>query len=100
MKKYQLSDQQGHPKIISLTDYAQYRKTLSKLIKQIDGISGKIHDKLFCLACQGKWKEWDKAQPIGTEIYIDDEMLRNTGDKNIDLLWEVLDKIGEVKERM
>jgi len=89
-----------NPKIVSLNYYAQYQKTLSKLIKQMDSISDKIHDGLFNLACQGKWKEWDKQQQIGTEFYVDEEMLRNTGDKNIDLLWEVLDKIGEVKERM
>jgi len=90
----------NNSKIISLNHYAQYKKTLSKLIKQMDSISNKIHDELFNLACQGKWEEWDKAQPVGTELYVDNEMLRNTGDQNIDLLWEVLDKIEEVKEKI
>ena len=90
----------GNTKIINLKDYALYRKTLSKLIKQINSISDKIHEHLFSLACQGKWKEWDRAQPVGTEFYVDEDMLRNTGDKNIDLLWEVLDKIEEVKEKI
>jgi hypothetical protein len=66
----------------------------------MNNFSHKIHESLFNLACYGKWKKWDEAQPVGSEIYVDDEMLRNTGDKNIDLLWEVLDKIEEVKERM
>ena len=88
------------PKIISLSYNRQYQKTLSKLIKQMNSISEKIHDDLFNLACQGKWKEWDKTQPAGAEFYVDEEMLRNTGDKNIDLLWEVLDKIEEVKGKI
>ena len=88
------------PKIISLNYDFQYQKNLSKLIKQMDSISEKIHDNLFNLACLGKWKEWDKTQAVGTKFYVDDEMLRNTGDKNIDLLWEVLDKIEEVKEKI
>ena len=55
---------------------------------------------VFNLACQRKWKEWDKNQPVGTKFYVDDEMLRNTGDENIDLLWEVRDKIEEVREKI
>jgi hypothetical protein len=31
---------------------------------------------------------------------VDEGMLRNTGDKNIDFLWEILDKIEEVKEKI
>ena len=27
-------------------------------------------------------------------------MLRNTGDKNIDLLWQILDKIMDIKEEI
>ena len=87
-------------KIIHLDYNTQYHKTLSKLIKQMNNFSYKIHESFFNLACYGKWKKWDEVQPVGSEIYVDDEMLRNTGDKNIDLLWEVLDKIEEVKERM
>ena len=88
------------PKIVSLKYNSQYKNTLSKLINQLDSLSKRIHENLFNLACLGKWKEWDAAQPIGTEFYVDDEMLRNTGDKNIDHLWEVLDKIKEVKEKI
>ena len=87
-------------KTISINEYDKYQATLSKLINKMNSISKEIHENLFDLACQGKWKEWDKNQPLGTTLYVDDDMLRNTGDKNIDLLWEVLDKIKEVKEKI
>ena len=96
----EVEKENNNPKIIRLKDNAQYKKALSKLIKQLNSLSDKIRDNLFNLACQGKWKEWDKTQPLGTEFYVDEEMLRNTGDKNIDLLWEVLDKIEDVKEKI
>jgi len=96
----EIKEENNIPKIVNLKQNTKYKKTLSKLINQLNSFSDKIRDNLFNLACQGKWKEWDKAQPIGTEFYVDEEMLRNTGDKNIDLLWEVLDKIEEVKEKI
>jgi len=48
----------------------------------------------------GKWKEWDDQQPVGAKIFVDEDMMRNTGDKNIDLLLEIWDKIEEVKEEI
>ena len=92
--------EKSNPKTIGFNDYDKYQATLSTLINQVNSISKEIHENLFDLACQGKWKEWDKNQPLGTTLYVDDDMLRNTGDKNIDLLWEVLDKITEVKEKI
>jgi hypothetical protein len=88
----------NNPKTINLKEYAQYQETLSELINQVNTISDEIHDKLFDLACLGKWKKWDKKQPVGTVFHVTEDMLRNTGDKNIDLLWEILDKIEEVRE--
>ena len=83
-------------KIINLKNHTAYRSALNELISQINNIASEIDDNLFNLACLKMWKEWDLQQPIGTEFYVTEEMLRNTGDKNIDLLWEVRDKISEV----
>jgi len=96
----EINSEKNNPKIISLTDYTEYRETLSQVIEKISAISDEIQDNLFNLACHGKWKEWDKQQPIGAEFYVDENMIRDTGDKNIDLLWEMLDKINEIKEKI
>jgi hypothetical protein len=96
----EIEEENKPPVIISFEDHTQYQKTLSQLIEQVSAISDEIYDNLFALACQGKWKEWDNSQPIGTELHVDEEMLRNTGDKNIDLFWEILDKIEEVKKKI
>ena len=91
---------EGNIKIISLKEYARYKKKLSQLIDLASNTADEIENELFTVACLGKWKEWDKSQPVGARIYVDEEMLRSTGDKNIDLLWEILDKIREVKEEI
>ena len=86
--------------VIDFKDFVNYKKKLSEVIQQVTELSEAIEENLFDLACLGKWKEWDKQQPVGTEFYVTEEMLRNTGDKNIDLLWSVLDKIEDVKEEI
>jgi len=87
-------------KIIDFKDYAEYNKRLSEIIEQASNLSEKIYDQLFDIACSNKWKGWSDNQPEGTKFYVDEEMLRNTGDKNIDLIWELLDKITEVKNNI
>ena len=73
--------------VIKFKNYARYQEKLSEIVEQVSDISDVIYDNLFSLACMGKWKEWDDQQPIGTELFVDEDMIRNTGDKNIDLLF-------------
>jgi hypothetical protein len=87
-------------KIINFGDYNKYRNTLSEIMDDMTNLSEDIEEGMFNLACLGKWKEWDEQQPVGSEFDLTEDMLRNTGDKNIDLLWELLDKIADVKEKI
>ena len=66
-------------------------------MESVNDLSDDIFGSLFELACSGKWKQWSDTQPVGTVFDVSEEMLRNTGDEYIDLLWELLDKIEEVK---
>ena len=84
--------------IIDIRDFAQYQKKLSEIMETVNNLGDEIHDGMFGLALLDKWKEWDEKQPVGTELYVNDDMLRNTGDKNIDLLWGLLDKIMDVRD--
>jgi len=86
--------------VIKFQNHAKYQEKLSEILEQITEISTVMYENLFALACMGKWNEWDDQQPIGARIFIDEDMIRNTGDKNIDLLLEVWDKIEEVKEEI
>ena len=84
-------------KIINIKDYADYVNKLSEIMEKATNFGNEIIRDMFKLACMDKWKKWSDDQPLGTKLYVDDDMLRNTGDKNIDLLWEILDKIMDVK---
>jgi len=92
-KSLNVATLEENPQIIN--EYVQYQKTLSQVVDKVINAANEISDNLFNLACQGKLKEWDKKQPVGTIIHVTDKMLRNLGDKNIVLLLELLDKIEE-----
>jgi len=84
-------------KIINFKDYVEYHEKLSEVMELVNDLSDDIFDSLFILASLDKWKQWSDTQPVGTVFDVSEEMLRNTGDENIDHLWELLDKIEEVK---
>ena len=88
-----------HLEDVTITEHTQYEDALRGIIEQINNAGQEIYDRLTGLALNGVWKEWADDQPEGCIISPTEEMKRNTGDKNIDLLWEVLDKMTEVSER-
>jgi hypothetical protein len=87
-------------KIINIKDYAEYNRKLSAIMEKLNELSDEIYEGLFPLALLSNWKDWDEEQPIGSKLHVDEDMLRNTGDKNIDILWELLDMAEDVKDRI
>ena len=49
---------------------------------------------------KNKCDEWAESQNEEDELIITEEMVRNTGDEYIDLLWELLDKMKEMKGKI
>ena len=78
-------------------DYAEYIAKLSEIMKTATELGDEIYDGMFELACLNKCKEWSDNQPVGKVSDVKGDFLRNTGDKNIDLLWKILRTITCVK---
>jgi len=95
-----LKDNHSDAKIINMKDYTAYNKKLAEIIEDVDSLYDNVYDNLISLACLDKWKEWDESQPIGAICNFSENALRDTGDKNIDLLFEMLDKMVEVREKI
>ena len=82
-------------------DNALYQEKLSKLIEQASKLADNIKGQLFNLAnlaCLDEWNEYSENEYMGYDLKKDEENLRHTGDRNINLLIEILDKIEEVKK--
>jgi hypothetical protein len=87
-------------KVIPLNINQAYAKSIEQTIGTLEQMESEIHFQIIALAISGKWKKWSDDQPIGTEFIFKEEMLRDTGDKNVDLLCELMDKIVEVRKKM
>jgi len=79
-------------------DYAEYIAKLSEIMKTATELGTAICSGMFELACLNRLKEWSDNQPVGTVKNVKGSFLRNTGDKNIDLLWNILDTIMDVRQ--
>jgi hypothetical protein len=75
---------------------SEYQKALEQTIDTLENIKEDIKSLIFPLAVADKWKEWSDEQEIGEIFNVTEDMLENTGDKNIELLWEIIYKINDV----
>jgi len=64
----------------------RYRKALERLGKKLTGMGEQLFDLAFELAVEGAWREWNDGVPNGTEIYINEVILRESGDPNVSRL--------------
>jgi hypothetical protein len=87
-------------KIISMNNRRDYHHRLTETILYLDNLESDIITAMINLATKGKWKEWNEKQSEGTTFHFTEEMLRNTGDENVDALGELTDKIIAVRNRL
>jgi hypothetical protein len=73
---------------------------LAETILYLDNLEDDIKTAMINLATKGKWKEWDEKQPEGAIFHFNEEMLRDTGDENVEVLCELTDKIVEVRSKL
>ena len=71
----------------------------SEIIEMLDDFSEEIHF-YFQVDYLDRLEVDPENQPEGSTITITEEMFRNTGDKINDILWELMDKVTEVKRRI
>ena len=77
-----------------------YQEELKQAVERLREIEAELFTKMINLATLGKWKEWSKSIPVGGEFKFTEEMLRDTGDENVNDLCLLMDKIVEVQTRL
>jgi hypothetical protein len=84
--------------LVDFHQHKKYHKELVEIVNQLTDMSEQIHSGMVNLAILGKWQEWSGEQSEGTVFEFTEDMLRNTGDKNVDALVELMDKILDTKD--
>ena len=91
-------------KIIKInTDYkatTEYRSALTDSIEWLNNIEFDLQTLIVNLSTTGKWKEWSDSIPIGAKFDFTEEMLKDTGDNNVNELAGLLENIIILKEKL
>ena len=77
-----------------------YSATLSGVIDKLENFEIELNELIVGLAVSGKWKEWSDQQPIGTIFEFTEEMLKDTGDINVDAIAGLKDEVMRIKNKL
>jgi len=78
----------------------RYREALAALSEELTAMADGFLDRAFQLALAGPWREWDESAPEGTELYVDDGLLRESGDPNVARLLDIQEHLYRAAEEL
>ena len=73
--------------------HAEYERLAGELVKRFNNLVDELDHASFHLAVAGPWKEWSDSQPNGSRVYIDEAMLRDSGDRKVHAVLDVMDAV-------
>ena len=88
-------------KIINLSDHyngPQYNKQLGEIENYLGDVIDELRNRAVNLAMVGPWQSYNKDQPEGTRIHIDDEALSDCGDKRVEWMVSLIEMIQDFIE--
>ena len=78
----------------------EYREEIGLTLRKIEEIEIELSTAIINLAAKGKWKDWSESIPTGEFFTFTEEMLKDTGDENIDDLTFFMDELIRVKTKI
>jgi hypothetical protein len=91
-------------KIYKFDDYLAPREEYLNRIKQsivcLDNIDDLLTKEMIEIAVTDKWKKWNEEQAEGTIFNFQDEMLSQTGDKSVDIIYLLRENLRDSMEKI
>ena len=78
----------------------RYREALAVISEELTGIADEFLDRAFRLALAGPWSEWNETVTEGSKLYVDDELLRGSGDPNVIRLMDAREYLYRLAEEL
>ena len=78
----------------------RYRKALEGVSEELGQIEEHLMGAAIYLATSGKWREWSDGVKVGESVHFTHEMLKDTGDPNVDLLMGLLDQVRAGRKKI
>ena len=90
--------------LVELSSYREQKHVLSEenaaLVGELAEIAERIYGLAVNTACQGPWRAWSDAQPVGTALEFGDDELAGCGDPRVLALLELSEEVRETMERI
>lgn len=84
-------------KILSMEEFrkrnsgdAEYQEVLENVVEALERAADEAGCGAFNLACNGVWREWSDAQPVGAVSSFEDEELASCGDSRVEMLMTIM----------
>lgn len=75
-----------------------YKASLKEALINLNNVSQSIFDSIVSVSMQGELKEWNDAVPVGECHQFSFEIFKNSGDINIQMLVQLIEKIDATFE--
>ena len=79
---------------------SNYQEQLIKNIKKLNEIETDLTDLVIKTATEGKWKKWSDSMQEGDVFTFTEEMLKDTGDENVNNISSLIDEVIKVKDEI
>ena len=73
---------------------------MNKNIKKLNEIENDLRELVINTATEGKWKEWSGRMQEGGMFNFTEEMLKDTGDENVNYISSLIDEVIKVKDEI
>jgi len=77
-----------------------YKEEIVLTLRKIEEIEIELSTAIINLAAKGKWMNWSDSIPTGEFFTFTEEMLKDTGDENIDDLTFLMDELIRAKAKI
>ena len=78
----------------------EYKEEIELILRKIAEFEVELSTIIVNLATTGKWKEWSDSIQAGESFAFTEEMLKDTGDENVDDLTFLMDELIRVKTKI
>ena len=79
---------------------SNYQEQLIRNVKKLNEIENDLKNLVINTATEGKWKKWSDSMQEGDMFKFTEEMLKDTGDENVNNISSLIDEVIKVKDEI
>lgn len=84
-------------KVVELVPFTEeYNNSMRSAIEMLTGFKEQLFNEAIGLLMTGRWRKWSDEQPVGTLFNFREKEMLEAGDKTVNELLELKEKVEEL----